>query len=134
MSIEAVDEAGARPSWDLCESVIGCALRVHRALGPGLLERTYATCLAHDLALNGIAFRREVTLPVRYRGETLESGYRVDLLIGNEVIVETKAVEMLLPLHEAQLQTYLKLSGVRVGLLVNFNVRLLKDGLRRIVL
>jgi GxxExxY protein len=133
MRIEALAELDPRLSWVLCEGIIGCALRVHRALGPGLLESTYATCLAHELALNGIAFNREVVLPVRYRGEILESGYRIDLLVRNEVIVETKAVDVLSPVHESQLLTYLKLSGMRVGLLINFNVRLLKDGIHRVI-
>ena len=133
MSIEPAVNVEARPSWRLCEEIIGCALRVHRALGPGLLESTYSTCLAHELALTGIAFKREVPLPVRYRGQVLESAYRMDLVVGDEVIVEVKAVEELLPVHGAQIQTYLKLSGMQVGLLVNFNVRLLKDGLRRVI-
>ena len=99
-----------------------------------MLESTYSACLAHEFALAGIRFEREKAVPIRYRDIVLESGFRIDLLVADEVIVEIKAVDRLLPVHEAQLLTYLKLSGVRVGLLINFNVRLLKDGIRRRIL
>jgi len=108
-------------------------MRVHEELGPGLLESTYATCLAHELSLARIPFRRELALPVRYRGVVLESGFRIDLLVDDAVVVEVKAVDALMRVHESQLLTYLKLTGLRTGLLVNFNVRLLKDGVRRLV-
>jgi GxxExxY protein len=115
------------------EIVIGAAIAVHRALGPGLLESTYEACLVYELAERGVAVERQKSLPVDYRGVRIDCGYRIDLLVGNEVIVELKAVERLLPLHEAQLLTYLRLSGLRVGLLLNFNVLLMKEGVRRMV-
>ena len=117
----------------LTEKVIGAAMEVHRALGPGLLESTYETCLARELAIQGIAFEQQVELPVVYRDVPLSCGYRLDFLVEGELILELKAVEELLPIHEAQLLTYLKLSDQRIGLLINFNVVLLKQGLRRIV-
>lgn len=113
-------------------AVVDAALRVHKALGPGLLESVYEACLAHELAKRGMSFRTQVTLPVRYDGVQLDAGFRVDLLVEDRVIVELKAVETLLPIHEAQLITYLKLCGLRLGLLLNFNVRLLREGMRRI--
>ncbi|MBL8485898.1 MAG: GxxExxY protein [Rhodocyclaceae bacterium] len=113
-------------------AVVDAALRVQKALGPGLLESVYEACLAHELAKRGISFRAQVTLPVRYDGVQLDAGFRVDLLVEDRVIVELKAVETLLPIHEAQLITYLKLSGLRLGLLLNFHVRLLREGMRRI--
>ena len=113
---------------------MGCAIRVHTELGPGLLESTYAECLAHELTLAGVPFEREKAFPVNYRGVLLDCGYRVDFLVANEVVVEIKASETTLPVHEAQVLTYLKLSGCRLGLLMNFNVRRLKDGVRRIAL
>jgi GxxExxY protein len=123
-----------RPSWKLCQEIIGCAMRVHAELGPGLLEPTYSVCMAHEFALKGVPFERERRVPVTYKGAFLESGFRIDLLVADEVVVEIKAVEALLPVHEAQVLTYLKLSRLRVGLLLNFNVRLMKDGIRRLVL
>ncbi len=118
---------------ELTEKVIGAAMEVHRALGPGLLESAYETCLARELAIQGIAFEQQVELPVVYRGVPLSCGYRLDFLVEGELILELKAVEELLPIHEAQLLTYLKLSDKRIGLLINFNVALLKQGLQRIV-
>ncbi len=118
---------------ELTEKVIGAAMEVHRALGPGLLESAYETCLARELAIQGIAFEQQVELPVVYRGVPLSCGYRLDFLVEGELILELKAVEELLPIHEAQVLTYLKLSDKRIGLLINFNVALLKQGLRRIV-
>jgi GxxExxY protein len=118
---------------ELTEKVIGAAMEVHRALGPGLLESAYETCLARELAIQGIAFEQQVELPVVYRGVPLSCGYRLDFLVEGELILELKAVEELLPIHEAQFLTYLKLSDKRIGLLINFNVALLKQGLRRIV-
>jgi GxxExxY protein len=118
---------------ELTEKVIGAAMDVHRALGPGLLESAYEACLARELTMQGIAFEQQVELPVVYRGVPLSCGYRLDFLVENELILELKAVEKLLPIHEAQLLTYLKLSDKRIGLLINFNVTLLKQGLHRIV-
>jgi GxxExxY protein len=119
---------------DLTREVIGAGIEVHRALGPGLLESAYEECLCHELGLRGIHFERQKPLPVAFKGVTLDCGYRLDLLVSNSVVVEIKAVETFLPIHEAQLLTYLKLGGWKLGLLVNFNVPLLKDGIRRIVL
>ena len=113
--------------------VIDAGLKVHRALGPGLLESVYEVCLAHELQLRGLGVRRQVPLPLEYEGLRLEAGYRLDLVVADAVIVEVKAVESLSRLHEAQLITYLKLSGLRLGLLINFNVALFKDGVRRLV-
>jgi GxxExxY protein len=118
----------------LSNRVIGCAIEVHRHLGPGLLESAYSICLAHELQLQGITFQKEWPLPVEYKGIYLDCGYRLDFLIANELIVELKSIEKLLPIHEAQLLSYLKLSGKRTGLLVNFNERILKNGIKRMVL
>ena len=120
----------------LSRRVIGCAIEVHRVLGPGLLESTYQRCLARELELNGIAFHLECPLPVDYKGIQLECGYRVDILVedGEErLLLELKSVETLKRVHEAQLLTYLKLSGIRQGLLLNFNTKTLKDGLKSYV-
>ena len=113
--------------------VIDAGLKVHRALGPGLLESAYEVCLAHELNLRGVSVSRQVPLPLHYEGLRLEAGYRLDLVVADAVIVEVKAVESLSRLHEAQLITYLKLSGLRLGLLMNFNVPLFKDGVRRLI-
>ena len=118
----------------LSRTVVDAALKVHRALGPGLLESVYEHCLAHELEMRGVAVRRQVILPVTYEGLTLEAGYRLDLLVEDKIIVEVKAVEALTRLHEAQALTYLRLSGKRMALVMNFNVVLLKQGLRRILL
>jgi GxxExxY protein len=117
----------------ITESVIGAAVQVHRELGPGILESAYRTCLTQELRLNGVRVDSEVALPVIYRGARLECGYRLDLLVEGQVIVELKAVHALEELHAAQLLTYLRLSGKRIGLLINFNVPLLKQGIRRLV-
>lgn len=119
---------------DLTEAVIGAEIAVHQTLGPGLLESAYEACLSHELTRRGVVFRTQVTLPVHYHGIDVECGYRIDLLVANALIVEIKAVDELHPIHEAQLLTYLKLSRIRVGLLINFNTRLLKDGIKRRVL
>lgn len=103
-------------------------------MGPGLLESVYELCLFKELVAAGMSTKRQVALPVIYRGEKLDADFRIDLLVEEEVLVEVKAVEMLLPLHEAQLMTYLKLSERPLGLLINFNVRLLKDGIKRIIM
>jgi len=118
----------------LSNQVIGCALEVHRALGPGLLESTYEQCLAHELSLAGISFKLQLPLPVKYKGIKLDCGYRIDLLVNDELIVELKSVDQIMGIHQAQLLTYMKLSGVKVGLLINFNVEMLKTGIKRFVL
>ena len=118
----------------LSNRVIGCALEVHRALGPGLLESTYEQCLGHELSLSGIPFRLQWPLPVIYKGIKLDCGYRVDLFVDNELIVELKSVDKITGIHKAQLLTYMKLSEVKVGLLINFNVEILKAGIKRFVL
>jgi GxxExxY protein len=119
---------------DLTRRVLKCAYAVHTELGPGLLESVYRTCLAHEMALAGISFRQEVPLPIVYRELKLDGGLRPDFLIEEAIILEAKAIETLAPVHEAQVLSYLKLSGRRVGLLVNFNVVSLKNGIRRLVL
>jgi len=116
----------------ITEQIIGSAIKVHKALGPGLLEKTYEVCLAHELSKSGLSVRRQVELPVIYDGIALGAGYRIDLLVEDRVIVELKTVERLLPIHEAQLISYLKLSGKKLGLLINFNVNLLRDGIKRL--
>lgn len=118
----------------LSQLTIGCAIEVHRVLGPGLLESTYDRCLAHELALAGLRHKTQHPLPVEYKGVHLDCGYRIDVLVEDSLIVELKAVEDLEPIHEAQLLTYLRLSGKHVGLLINFHVPILKQGLRRMVL
>jgi len=118
----------------LSNRVIGCALEVHRALGPGLLESSYEQCLAYELSLAKIAFELQRPLPIDYKGIRLDCGYRVDVLVEDALILELKAVDALLPIHEAQLLTYLRLSGKRTGILINFNVELLKRGIKRMVL
>jgi len=119
---------------ELTKEIIGAAIEVHRALGPGLLESAYEECLCRELSLRGVPFERQVPLPVEFKGLRLDCGYRLDLLVGNTVVVEIKAVESLLSIHDAQLLTYLKLGGWKVGLLINFNVSVLKNGIRRRVL
>lgn len=113
---------------DLTERIIGAAIEVHRALGPGLLESAYEECLCHEFHLRGISFERQVALPVEYKGVKLDCGYRLDLVVENEVILEIKTVEHILPVHEAQLLTYMKMTGRRVGLILNFNVATLVRG------
>ena len=118
---------------EITEKIIGAAIAVHKELGPGLLESAYEACLAYALSQRGLRFQRQKELPITYRNVSLECGYRIDLLVEDTVIVELKAVEELAPIHEAQLISYLKLSGKKVGLLINFNVTVLKDGIRRLV-
>jgi GxxExxY protein len=117
----------------LSERVIGCAIEVHRHLGPGLLESAYEDCLCFELGAAGLVFRRQVQLPVIYKGMPLAAAYRLDLLIADRLVVEVKSVERILAVHEAQLLTYLRLSGHRAGLLLNFNHAVLKEGIRRVV-
>jgi GxxExxY protein len=118
---------------EITEKIIGAAIAVHKGLGPGLLESAYEACLAYELSQRGLRFERQKELPVTYCDVSLDCGYRIDLLVEDTVIVELKAVEELAPIHEAQLISYLKLSGKKVGLLINFNVMVLKDGIRRLV-
>ena len=118
----------------LTEQIIGAAIEVHRELGPGLLESAYEQCLCHELSLRGISFQRQVRMPVRYKGILLDCGYCIDLIVADEVILELKCVDKIIPVHEAQLLTYLKLSGKRVGLLINFNCEVLRAGIKRMVL
>lgn len=119
---------------ELTHEIVGAAIEVHRYLGPGLLESSYRECLCHELRLRRIDFRRELNLPVQYKGIKLDCGYRVDVLVADVVVVELKAIQLLTAIHEAQLLTYLRLGGWKVGLLINFNVPVLKDGIRRRVL
>ena len=119
---------------ELTEVSIGAAMEVHRALGPGLLESTYEMCLCRELSLREIPFERQVPIPVEYQGVKLDCGYRADIIIDGTILLEIKAIDSLLPVHDAQLLTYLRLGGWKIGLLINFNVELLKHGLRRRVL
>ena len=118
----------------LTKEIIGAAIEVHRNLGPGLLESAYQRCLARELELKDIPYRYEWPLPLDYKGLRMKCGYRVDLLVADAVVVETKSIEAIAPVHEAQLLTYMRLGGWKVGLLINFNVLLLKNGIRRKVL
>jgi GxxExxY protein len=115
----------------LTESIIGAAIEVHKELGPGLLESAYEECLCHELSGQSITFKRQVPLPICYKKIKLDCGYRIDLVVGNTIVLELKSVETILPIHEAQLITYLKLSKLPVGLLINFNVSILKSGILR---
>lgn len=115
----------------LTEKIIGAAMKVHSALGPGLLESAYQACLLYEISEQGLSVSSEVILPVVYEGTKIEAGYRIDLLVEEQIVVELKSVDKTLPIHEAQLLTYLKLSGCKVGLLINFNVQHLRDGITR---
>jgi len=117
----------------ITEQIIGAAIDVHKSIGPGLLESTYEECLCHELKLRSLSFQRQVALPVAYKGVSLDCGYRLNLLVANTLVVELKAVERVQAIHEAQLLTYLKLGKWPVGLLINFNVPILKAGIKRIV-
>ena len=125
--MEAVEIGGG-----LTEVIIGAAIAVHRELGPGLLESAYEACLVYELETQGLRVERQKPLPLLYRGIRIDCGYRIDLLVEEQVIVELKAIEQVQPIHEAQLLSYLKLARLQVGLLINFNVRLLKDGIHRL--
>ena len=118
---------------DLTETIIGCAIEVHRALGPGLLESVYEECLCYELQQKDLNFERQKILPLSYKEVRLEAGYRLDLVVEGKVIVEIKCVEKLMPVHEAQIMTYLRLTKIKTGLLINFFTPVLKDGIRRIV-
>jgi len=118
----------------LTHEIIGAAIEVHRLLGPGLLESAYEECLAPELGIRKLEFRRQVPVPVVYKGVKLECGYRVDILVAGSVVLELKSIEAIAPVHEATLLTYLRLSGNTLGLIINFNVHILKEGIRRFVL
>ena len=126
------------PRWtdfdDGTSEVIGAAIEVHKLLGPGLLESVYEACLCRELAERGIAFARQAQLPVEYKGAQVDAGLRVDVLVEDKIVVEIKSVQSLLPVHKAQLLTYLKLTGKTVGLLLNFNVRKMTEGIKRMVM
>jgi GxxExxY protein len=115
------------------ESIIGAAIEVHRHLGPGLLESAYEECLCEELSLRKIPFKRQIALPVIYKSKKLDIGYRIDLSVKDEVVVELKTVESILPIHEAQTLTYMRLGGWQVGLILNFNMTILKNGIKRLV-
>ena len=119
---------------EITEKVLGAAIEVHKHLGPGLLESTYEACLCHEFAIRGLSFQQQVQLPLEYKGLRLDAAFRLDLVVEGKIIIELKSQESLLPVHEAQLMTYLKLTGMRVGLLLNFNVPIMKDGIIRRVL
>ncbi|MHC4290495.1 MAG: GxxExxY protein [Planctomycetota bacterium] len=119
---------------ELANRVIGCAIEVHKALGPGLLESAYQQCLCHELHLNDIVFHKEKPLPIHYKGCQLDCGYRIDVLVEDKIILELKSVEQLNRVHEAQILSYMKLLGLKHGFLINFNVPVLKNGLKSFVL
>ena len=119
---------------ELSNKVIGCAIEVHKTLGPGLLESAYQQCLCHELRLNDIGFQIEKPLPIRYKGCCLDCGYRIDVLVEDEILLELKSVEKLNPVHDAQILSYMKLANIKQGFLINFNVKLLKNGLKSFVL
>ena len=118
---------------DVATIIIDAALKVHRSLGPGLFESAYQLCLAYELRQRGLQVECEVALPIIYEGIKIEAGYRIDMVIENQIIIENKTVEQLLPIHEAQIMTYMKLSKTQIGFLINWNVRLIKNGIKRIV-
>jgi GxxExxY protein len=117
----------------LTHEIIGSAIEVHKCLGPGLLESAYEICMAHEFTLRGLRFEKQKPLPVVYKGVKLEEGYRIDLLVEGRIVIELKAIEKLAPIHDATLLTYLRLSECKIGLLINFNVPVLTDGVRRLV-
>jgi len=119
---------------DVSQAIIGAAIEVHRTLGPGLLESAYEQCLSHEFSLRQIPFERQKPLPVDYKGVRLDCGYRLDFLVAGMIVVEVKAIEAMLPIHQAQLLSYLKLGGWKLGLLINFHVPLLREGIKRVVL
>jgi GxxExxY protein len=118
---------------DLTEAIIGSAIEVHRALGPGLLESVYQKWMGKELALRGVSYSEQVPVAVEYKGERFEAAYRIDMLVYDKIVVELKAIETILPVHEAQLLSYLRLTGKKLGLLISFNVPVLKSGIRRVV-
>lgn len=118
----------------LSNQIIGSAIEIHRNLGPGLLEAAYQQCLAYELSSNDIEFTLEHPIPLKYKNIAIDCAFRADIVVSNSIIIELKSVDKLLPIHEAQLMTYLKLTGLKLGLLINFNVPLLKDGIKRMIL
>ncbi len=118
---------------ELTEKIIGCAIEVHKILGPGLLESAYEECLAYELTKAGLSIERQCLLPIIYKEIKLDHGYRLDIVVEEEVIIELKTVESITPVHQAQMLTYMKLSGIDLGLIINFNVKLLKDGIKRFI-
>jgi len=127
------EETRRERSNRLTEKIIGCAIEVHKRLGPGLLESAYEECLCYELSQLNISFERQVAMPLTYKGVKLECGYKIDLVIDDLVIIELKTVERFHPIHEAQLLSYLKLDGKKLGLLINFHVPVLRDGIKRVV-
>jgi len=121
-------------SIDITYKIIGCVYKVHSNLGPGLLESTYEVCLEHELLKTGLKVERQKALPVYYDALKLDAGYRIDLLVENQIIIEIKSIEEIAPIHKAQLMTYLKLSNLKLGLLLNFNVKDMKQGIKRIIM
>ena len=119
---------------ELTRKIIKCAIEVHKALGPGLLESSYEKCLMKEFELSDVLFKSQIELPLEYKGVRIDAGYLIDLIVEQKVIIELKAVGSLIPVHEAQLLTYMKLTGIRVGMLMNFNVPVLKDGIKKMVL
>jgi GxxExxY protein len=119
---------------ELTGKIVDCAISVHKLLGPGLLESAYEECLQYELNTSGLDTLKQIPMPLIYKGKKLDIGYRIDLLVEDKVIIEVKAVDALNPVHLAQLMTYLKLSRCRIGLLINFNVPFLKDGIRRVII
>ncbi len=119
---------------ELTDKIIRAGIEVHKALGPGLLESAYEKCLMKEFELSQIPFRSQVDFPLEYKGIKVDAGYRIDLVVDEKVIIELKAVESIIPVHEAQLLTYMKLTGIRVGMIMNFHVPVLKDGIKRMVL
>ncbi len=118
----------------VAQQIVDAGFQVHQALGPGLLESAYEECLSHELTSRDVPFERQVSMPISYKGLQLDAGYRMDLVVAHCIVVEVKAVETMMPIHQAQIMTYLKLSGYRLGFLMNFNVRLFKLGIRRIAI
>ena len=118
---------------DLTHKIIGAAIEVHRQRGPGLLESAYEECLARELSIRNLAFERQKPIPLVYKGVKIECGYRIDLLVEHRIVLELEAIEQIVPVHEAVVLTYIKLSGISVGLLINFHVAILKDGIRRYI-
>ena len=130
----AQESSGRLSTYQLTDRIIGAAIKIHRRLGPGLLESAYEECLCYELHLRAVAFTRQVRLPVIYKGLALDCGYKIDLIVRDEVVMELKSIEKILPIHQAQLLTYLKLTRKPVGLLINFNVPILTQGIVRRVL
>ena len=118
---------------EIATTIVDSVIKVHRSLGPGLLESAYQSCLAYELRKRGLRVGCEIILPIHYDGQTIDAGYRIDMLVEESIIVENKSVDQILPIHEAQLLTYLKLHNCRLGFLINWNVKLVKDGIKRMV-